>query len=158
MSSMTREAVLQMDWKSIQEAIKNPATSAEMQTLLRDRKVVAYVSQLMLEAKNKEEQLDAELNRNIPPSTEQLAAEAQAMVETPVEASLPNTVPPVIPPPVVQSYEAEDAQLKAVGVIVVRDASGVATRYINEYQVMGEDGKAIGRPTHLEAPTLAALF
>jgi hypothetical protein len=37
---------------------------------------------------------------------------------------------------------------------VQRDANGAVSRYVEEYQVAGEDGKAIGRPTHLEARTL----
>lgn len=155
--SITKEQVLKMDWKSIQAAIKNPATSSDMQSLLRDRQVVSRVSELMLETQNHEAAVDAQLARTVPPSTEELAAEAAAMV----------AAPEVVPPPVVEvptptsapkSYEAEDVELKKVGVVVARDANGVVTRYIQEYQVVGEDGKAIGRPTHLESRTLSELF
>ncbi len=159
MSSITREEVLKMDWKSIQAAIKNPETSAQMQQLLRDRAVVSRVSELMLEAQNREAEVDAQLNRVVPPSTEQLAAEAAAMAAVPVaEPAVVEpvvVVPPVVP---VNANEEEDAELKKVGVAVVRDVSGKITRYIQEYQVLGEDGKAIGRPTHLESRTLSELF
>jgi hypothetical protein len=156
MSTITKEQVLLMDWKSVQAAIKNPATSADMQNLLRDRQVVSRVSELMLEAQNREAEVDAQLSRVVPPSTEQLAAEAVAMAAEPVVAPVEPVV--VTPPPVSKSYEEEDGELKKVGVTVVRDASGVVTRYIQEYQVLGEDGKAIGRPTHLESRTLPELF
>lgn len=153
--SITREQVLQMDWKSIQAAIKDPATSAEMQNLLRDRKVVSRVSELMLEAQNREAEVDAQLNRVIPPSTEELAAQAAAMVV----AVVPTPVVEIVPAPVVPAaHEAEDAELKQIGVTVIRDASGKPTRYVEEYQVLGEDGKAIGRPTHLESRTLIEHF
>lgn len=156
MSSITREAVLQMDLKSIYAAVKDPATSKDMQALLKDRAVASRVSELMLEAQDRETAVDAQLARTIPPSTEELAAEAEAMAAQPVSAP---PVPPVEPAVVPKAaYEAEDAELKNVGVTVVRDSSGVATRYIQEYQVVGEDGKAIGRPTHLESRTLSELF
>jgi len=164
MSAITREAVLAMDWKAIAAAVKNPATSADMQNLLRsrDRELLAHISSLKLESDKREAEVDAQLKRAVPPSTEELAAEAQAMavelpvvpqpvaevvVETPVE------VPPA-PVVTVKPYEEEDAELKKLGIVVVRDANGVVSRYIEEYQVVGEDGNAIGRPTHLEARTL----
>ncbi len=155
MSSITRESVLLMDLKSIHAAIKDPVTSKEMQAFLRDRAVASHVSELMLNAQNREEAVDAQLNRVVPPSTEQLAAEAAAMAAVPVVE--PAVVEPivVVPPVAVNANEAEDAELKKVGVTVVRDASGKATRYIGEYQILGEDGKSIGRPTHLEARTLS---
>jgi hypothetical protein len=155
MSSITLENVLEMDLKSILAAVKDPATSKEMQTLLRDRKVAARVSELMLEAQNREAEVDAQLNRVVPPSTEALAEEAQAMAAEPVVEVAPPVVPVV--EAVVTATDAEDAEWKAVGVTVHRDANGKPTRYVEEYQVVGEDGKAIGRPTHLEARTLPEL-
>lgn len=156
--AITKEQVLNMDWKSIQAAIKNPTTSAEMQNLLRDRQVVARVSELMLEAQNQAEkheaEIDAQLNRVVPPSTEALAAEANAMVAEPIADGAPVVqVPPVAP----VDFTEDDKAWAEVGVTVVRDAGGKATRYIEEYQVLGEDGKPIGRPTHLEARTLPEL-
>jgi len=161
MSSITRESVLQMDLKSIYAAIKDPKTSSEMQVLLRDRAVASRVSELMLEAQNRETAVDAQLARTVPPSTEQLAAEAQAMTVEPVIAV---ETPPaleaevVVPAPVAKPYEAEDAALKAIGVTVIRDANGIATRYVEEYHVRDEDGTPIGRATHLEARTLPELM
>lgn len=165
MSSITREQVLQMDWKAIQVAIKDPATSAEMQNLLRDRKVVSRVSELMLEARNREVEVDAALNRVIPPSTEELAVQAAALAaEVPPAPYVPvapatavTEVPIVTAPPAAAQFEAEDAEWLAAGVKIIRDAQGKVTRYVEEYQVTGEDGKTIGRPTHLEARTLQEL-
>jgi len=164
MSAITKEAVLQMDWKSIQAAVKDPKTSADMQALLRDRQVASRVSELILEAKQAEEQreqqLDAQLARVVPPSTEALAAEATAMaaVETPEVAVVETPVVAEPAAPATNPHEVEDVELKKIGITVVRDAKGVPTRYIEEYQVVGEDGKPIGRPTHLEARTLPEFF
>lgn len=132
--SITREQVLQMDWKAIQVAIKAEDTKTEMQNLLRDRAVVSYVSKLMLEAKNKEEELDAQLERVNPPSTEVLAAQATEMAaaEPVVEPAAPVTPPPPV--------ELEP------------------TRIVREYQVRDEDGTPIGRPTHLEARTMDEML
>jgi hypothetical protein len=165
MSAITREVVLQMDLKSILAAVKDPTTSKDMQSLLRDRVVASRVSELMLEAQNREEAVDAQLNRVIPPSTEELAAEAAKMAAATAEAIAMNAPLPADMPtddipkavPVVNNHEAEDAEWLAAGVTIVRDAQGKATRYIEEYQVTGEDGKNIGRPTHLEARTLVEL-
>lgn len=163
MSPITREAVLQMDLKAIYAAVKDPATSKDMQTLLRDRAVASRVSELMLEAQNRETAVDTELARTVPPSTEQLAAEAAAMAaETPVVAAAETPAVAVVPPviatdAVTQAHEAEDAEWKKVGVTIYRDANGVANRYVEEYQVCDEDGTAIGRPTRLDARTLPEL-
>jgi len=156
--SLTKEQVLLMDWKSVQVAVKDPATKAEMQHLLRDRQVVSYVSKLMLEAQEREVAVDAQLSVTVPPSTEQLAAEATAMAaEVPVVPDVVVAEVPVVTAPVISPFEADDAAWKAAGVTVVRDANGKATRYIEEYQVSNEDGTTIGRPTHLEASTLQEL-
>lgn len=156
MSSITREVVLGMDLKSILAAVKDPKTSADMQRLMGDRGsgVATHISKLMIENQNREAEVDAQLARTIPPSTEELAAEAQAMAEQPVVPP-PPAIETVVPAPVmVKPYEAEDTELKKLGITVLRDANGVVSRYVEEYQVVGEDGKAIGRPTHLEARTL----
>jgi hypothetical protein len=138
MSSITRENVLEMDLKSIFAAVKDPVTGSDMQRLLKDRSVAARVSELLLEAQNKEAALDAELSRVVPPSTETLAAEAAAMIApvvTPeVAASLPNTAPPV--PPVTPERK----------------------KIVREYQVRDEEGRPIGRPTHLEAWSTEEMF
>jgi hypothetical protein len=156
--SITKEDVLKMDLKSIFTAVKAPDTKAEMQVLLKDRAVAVHVSDLMKEAQQREDEVDSQLARVVPPSTEALAAEATAMVaETPVVAEA--VVPPVeAVAPAAKIYEAEDAALKAIGVTVVRDANGNATRYIEEYHVTAEDGTKIGRATHLEARSLPELL
>jgi hypothetical protein len=154
--SITLEQVLKMDLKSILLAIKNPETSADMQKLMgtRGSGVATRISALMLEAKQKEEELDAQLNRVVPPSTEELAAQATEMAAVPAQAI---EVVPTQAVPVAKSYEEEDAEWKGAGVTITRDASGKATRYVEEYQVRDEDGTPIGRPTHLEARTLPEL-
>jgi hypothetical protein len=152
--AITKEQVLAMDLKSILAAVKDPSTSAEMQSLMGNRGsgVATHISKLMMEAQQREATVDAELSRVVPPSTEALAAEAQAMVAEPVAEVI--VAPAVVAAP---QFEAEDAEWKSVGITVVRDASGKPTRYIEEYQVTGEDGRPIGRPTHLEARTLPEL-
>lgn len=145
-----------MDLKSILAAVKDPATSKDMQLLLRDRAVASRVSTLMLEAQNREAEVDAQLARTVPPSTEELAAEAAEMAAQPAPVVAAET--PVVPATVVVNpNEAEDAEFKKVGITVVRDASGKPTRYIEEYHVRDEDGTPIGRATHLEARTLPEL-
>jgi hypothetical protein len=163
--AITKEEVLKMDLKSIFAAIKHPDTAADMQNLLgaRGSGVATYVSKLMqdaqTEAAERESQVDAQIARTIPPSTEALAAEASAMAAEPVtvvEPAAEVVVTPVVP--VVKPHEAEDAELKKIGITVLRDADGKPTRYIEEYQVTGEDGTPIGRPTHLESRTLVEHF
>ena len=153
--AITREAVLAMDLKSIFAAVKDPATSADMQRLMGDRGsgVATHINKLMIEARERENAVDQQLARTVPPSTEALAAEATAMAaDTPASVAVAEVpVPAVV---VAKPYEAEDEELKKLGITVLRDANGAVTRYVEEYQVVGEDGKAIGRPTHLEARTL----
>jgi hypothetical protein len=140
MSSITREDVLKMDLKSIHAAIKDPKTASDMQNLLRDRKVVSRVSELMLEAQNREAAVDAELNRTIPPSTEALAAEATELAATP--EAVPVVVEPVVEAPPVVAPEVPAERKKIV----------------REYQVRDEDGTPIGRPTHLEAWSIEEMM
>lgn len=151
MSSITQEQVLQMDLKSIGKAMNDPAVVADKASL---RLLAVRASELMAEAQSREAEVDAQLNRVVPPSTEALAAEAEAMAAAPV---VPAEVPPV-PAVVVNPHEAEDAELKKVGVTVTRDANGKATRYSQIYQVADEDGTTIGRPTNLSAATLPELM
>jgi hypothetical protein len=133
--SITKDQVLKMDWKSIQAAIKAPETKADMQNLLRDHQVVPYFLGLMREAQDQqveqEAQIDAQLNRVVPPSTEALAAEAVAMAAEPVATEAATAV--VVPQESVAVTEPERKKI------------------VREYQVRDEDGKPIGRPTHLEA-------
>ena len=154
--SITRDEVLKMDLKSILAAVKDPKTSAAMQNLMgtRGSGVATYIAGLMQEAQQQEEELDAQLTRTVPPSTEELAAQAQAMVAEPAVA----VAEPVAEIPVVKPYEADDAELKSAGVTVYRDPSGRAIRFVEEYQVRDEDGAPIGRPTHLEGRSLAELI
>jgi hypothetical protein len=159
--AITKEAVLLMDLKSIFAAVKDPATSKEMQNIIRDRQVASRISELMLEAQNREAEVDAQIARVVPPTTEELAAQAAVMAAEPAAVVAPATpVAPVVEPVVdtTLSTKEEDEAYKKVGVTIVRDAKGVPTRYIQDYQVRDEKGQAIGRPTHLEARTLPDLI
>jgi hypothetical protein len=159
MSSITREQVLSMPLSSIFAAVKNPETQAVMVTLMKDREVAVHVNKLLQErseaAEQAETQVDQQLARVVPPSTEQLANEAAAMAaETPVVPAVVET--PAAP--AAKPWEAEDAALKLQGVTVTRDEKGVPTRYSQEYQVRDEDGTPIGRPTYLSARTLVEFL
>jgi hypothetical protein len=52
---------------------------------------------------------------------------------------------------------AEDAELAASGITAERDASGNVVKLVQEYQVLDEQNRPIGRPTHLEARTWPEL-
>lgn len=146
--SFTKETVLQMPLADILAAVKAPETSAEMQNLLRDRQVVARVSQLMLERQQHESEVDRQLELTNPPSTEELAAEAAVIAAEPAVQPVIEVVPPVVP-----DNTVEDEAWKAEGVVVQRDAQGKIIRMVQEYQVRDDDSSPIGRPTHLEART-----
>lgn len=155
MSLITREQVLEMSLADITKAIKDPATSIQMQQHMRDREVAVHVSKLMQaraqETAQREAEVDRETARINPPSTEELAAEAAKVAATP-DASVP--VPAVQP----VDTSLEDAEYKNAGITVYRDAAGKVTRLVQEYQVRDEDGAAIGRPTHLEAKNALELL
>src|SRR5579863_10394378 len=53
---------------------------------------------------------------------------------------------------------AENEQLRAAGITVVRDSNGGITKLIEDYQVKDEHGNSIGRPTHLEARSWLELI
>lgn len=160
MSAMTQEQVQQMDLKAIGKALRDPSVLADKQIT---RTLAARASQLMQEAQQREEELDAQLTRVVPPSTEALAAEASAMAAAPAH-TLPEQIAAVLPTETEAAaakravQEAEDVELKKVGVTVTRDASGKPTRYSQIYQVADEDGTTIGRPTNLSAATLPELM
>ena len=127
--SITRDEVLKMDLKSIYAAIKDPNTAAAMQNLLgtRGSGVATHVAKLMADAQQRENELDAQIAVSVPPSTEELAAQATEMAATAEVAT-----------PVVET---------AVETPVVVERKKI----VREYQVRDEDGTPIGRPTHLEA-------
>lgn len=50
---------------------------------------------------------------------------------------------------------AEVAELEKAGIVLHKDAQGRVVRIVQDYQVKGEDGVAIGRPTHLESKSWA---
>ena len=130
MSTINREDLMNMDWKSIAAALKNPETQGRVMTLMKgDRDLNAHINKLLLarnsELSQVEEQVDHQIAVAVPPTTEELAAEAQALAETP--AAVP-VAEPVAPPATVERK-----------------------KIVREYQVRDEDGSPIGRPTHLEA-------
>lgn len=143
MSSITRAAVLEMPLADIYAAIKDPKTSGEMQNLLRDRAVAARISQLMLEQKQREDEVDRQIAVATPPSTEELAAQAAAVaaeseVTTPAAPAVPAAPAAAEPAPAVAQPERK--------------------KIVREYQVKDEDGNPIGRPTHLEAWSMEEML
>jgi hypothetical protein len=130
MSTINREDLMNMDWKSIAAALKNPETQGRVMSLMKgDRDLNAHINKLLLarnsELSQVEEQVDHQIAVAVPPTTEALAAEAQAATEVPVA---PPVAEPVAPP-----------------------ATAERKKIVREYQVRDEDGSPIGRPTHLEA-------
>ena len=111
----------------------DPVVAREMQALLTDREVAVHVSKLM-QARNQEQaereaQIDQQIERTAaPPSTEELAAQAAVVAAQP---------DPSVPAPA--STEPKK-------------------KIVREYQVRDEEGKSIGRPTHLEAYSEAEML
>lgn len=157
--SIDKSTVLSMSLEDILKAVKDPATSQTMQRILPDRDVAKYVSGLMIAKQNaidaKEQQVTQGLAAVTPPSTEALAAEAQAMV---ADVAPETVAPPVPPQPEKVDTTAEDATLKAIGVVAQRDAQGKITQVVIEYQVVDEENKPIGRPTRLWASSIIELL
>jgi hypothetical protein len=151
--AITKEEVLKMDYAALVAAIKAPATSKEMQQLLRDRQVAVYSAQLVQAHKDSLDAREAAADataRTIPPTTEELAAEAAAV------AGQPEATPVVVaPPPPVVEWADEDKAATEAGITVYRDANGKIARLVQEYQVADENGTPIGRPTHLESKSWA---
>lgn len=160
--SITKEQVLAMDYAAIVAAVKSQdrAVATKMQELLRDRQVVAYVSQKSMEHNAALEAREAELGekaKTVPPTTDELAAEAAAVASTPdpsvpAPASAEVVATPAAPvTPAAPDHSQEDLEWLAEGVTVSRDGSGKIVQMVQEYQVKDGDGHAIGRPTRLVA-------
>jgi hypothetical protein len=158
--TITKPEVLKMDFPAITAAIKNPETSAGMQSLLRDREVAVYVSEKMMQHKQALEARENTADRlaaTIPPTTEELAEQANAMVEeAPTETVTEE--PPVLAPSFTPDSSAEDVEFRDNGITPHRDGQGKIYKLVQEYQVRDEDGTSIGRPTHLEAKNLLELM
>lgn len=135
MSTINREDLMKMDWKSIAAALKDPATQGRVISLMKgDRELNVHIQNLLqarqAELEKVEKDVDRQIALNNPPSTEALAAEAKAMeegAEAAPAAEAAAEVPPATPP------------------VVERK------KIVREYQVRDESGNPIGRPTHLEA-------
>src|SRR5208282_1060051 len=129
MSTINREDLINIkDFKTIAGLMKDPATQGRVIGLMKgDRELNAHINQLLLarnaELSQVEEQVDHQIAVGVPPTTEALAAEAQATAEVPA------ATPPVAAEPVPVERK----------------------KIVREYQVRDEDGNPIGRPTHLEA-------
>lgn len=168
--SITLEQAMEMDYSQIIAAIKDPATSQEMQDLMRNREFAVHTAKLVQEQKaaleSRESQATRELTR---PTTAELATEAHQMAAEGTESAQANSVvstqandavsTQVNSAPARVDYTAEDEAWKAVGVVVYRDAKGNVVRTTVEYQVFEEDEKTpIGRPTHFECANLFEAF
>lgn len=160
--SISKEDILKMDFLAISAAIKKPETSLEMQSLLRDRQVAVYVSQQMMLHKQSLDARESTANvlakTTIPPTTDELAEEANRMVEEPPAGETPVEELAPVEAPVISNTEAEDAEYRENGVTTYRDSSGKIFKLVQEYQVRDEDGTPIGRPTHLEAKNTLELM
>lgn len=82
-------------------------------------------------------------------------ADAEALEQQQNAVALAAAAAPAAP--VTVDHGAEDDAAQAHGVTVVRDEHGAVVKYVVDYQVRSEDGRAIGRPTHFEARTLPEL-
>ena len=129
MSTINREDLMKSDWKTISGWMKDPSTQGRVISLMKgDRELGARINRLLLarnaEIEQVEEQVDHQIAVAVPPTTEELAAQA-----TTAAAEVPAAQPVVeTPAPVVERK-----------------------KIVREYQVRDEDGNPIGRPTHLEA-------
>ena len=129
MSTINREDLMKSDWKTISGWMKDPSTQGRVISLMKgDRELGARINSLLLarnaEIEQVEEQVDHQIAVAVPPTTEELAAQA-----TTAAAEVPAAQP-----------------------VVETPAPGVERKKIvREYQVRDEDGNPIGRPTHLEA-------
>ncbi len=89
-------------------------------------------------------QIAADEARAAQQAADEAAAEAQRVAELPV----------VVP---VADHSEEDAEAQRHGITVQRDEQGKVAKLVKDYQATDEDGKPIGRPTHLEAKSWAEL-
>jgi hypothetical protein len=132
MSNLNREDLMNIkDFKAIAGLMKDPATQGRVIALMKgDRELNAHINQLLLarnaELEKVEEVVDHQIAVGVPPTTEELAAQAEVAAATP-----PATAPFAEP--------------------VASPATAERKKIVREYQVRDEDGNPIGRPTHLEA-------
>jgi hypothetical protein len=132
MSNLNREDLMNIkDFKAIAGLMKDPATQGRVIALMKgDRELNAHINQLLLarnaELEKVEEVVDHQIAVGVPPTTEELAAQAEVAAATP-----PATAPVAEP--------------------VASPATAERKKIVREYQVRDEDGNPIGRPTHLEA-------
>ena len=162
MSTLNRQTLLSLtDFKSIAGLMKDPATQGQVIALMKgDRELNAHINNLLLARNAELEKAEAEVDHKLvvanPPTTEELAAEAQQMASA--APTVEEQAPTAPAAPVVPDYAAEDAALLTAGVRVIRDEAGKAINFVEEYQVKDDQNRPIGRPTHLEARTLAELL
>ena len=94
----------------------------------------------------------AQIDANNPPAEAVVSAEEAAATEQQRLAAEAEAQAAVARETARQAAEAaENEQLRAAGIAVVRDQYGNISKLIQDYQVDDEHGNPIGRPTHLEA-------
>jgi hypothetical protein len=159
---LTLDSIKNKPYAEVIALVKNPATYPQMEAILRTPKGAAWMSELISKhnaAQNQilenaaaldetdESAITALAGDNDAPSTEEIAAESQAAVD---EANVVAAA---------TAQQAEEARLASYGILVLKDQAGNIVRYVQEYQITDANtGKPLGRPTHLEAPTLAELI
>ena len=89
----------------------------------------------------------------------QQAAEAESQAANLAAAATPAgaVAPAVDMAAQIARNAAEDTAAAAIGATITRNVNGDIEKIVVDYQVRGEDGRAIGRPTHFEARTWADL-
>jgi hypothetical protein len=162
---MDSNTVIDLAWlesatlNDLKAAMRNPAQLAAVNALLLTPEGKQIASDMLNDPDYKpksQQQPTAEEAAQI--EADRLLAEQQAAAAAAAEAE-PVVVPAEIPTPVapVIDYTAEDAEASKAGITVTRDAQGRITKLVKTYQAADEDGKPIGRPTHLEAKSWAEL-
>lgn len=82
----------------------------------------------------------------------QQAAEAEAAAQAQAELEAQTQVQTIV-----ADTSAEDTEALSHGITVTRDAQGRIAKLVKDYQATDEDGRPIGRPTHLEAKSWSEL-
>ena len=161
MEKITLDTIKSWTVEQLKQHMRESGVARQVNEILRTREAAVWVSKMLQEGDSYQpvaQEVTPSLDPSvaIPPTIEELAAQAEA--DAAVEAARQAGAQP-IPVDTTTYAAAEDAQLKAVGIVVFRDTTGNISRLVQDYQVTDEDGTTpIGRSTHLEARTLVELI
>ncbi len=142
LKELTRPQVLELEPQLLRVLVSFPEGSAAIEAAFNKVELRVDEDELAAEQKRKadadkaaSDAVAAEQARLAKEASDKAAADAAAKAATDRAAAA----------------AAEDAELAKDFIAVERDASGNITKFIQEYQVTDEQGRPIGRPTHLEA-------